>query len=154
MTVWFHFSIDRVLSVLYSINLSPRNGPHSGPFLIEPWNIYWQTRDSMPRTDNSTDASTAQHKAQLQMCSSIWKLIPLLMKKEILAKKEKVECWTRRWIRKQKKKKYTMNERLWRLWRQMLTYSTQNKISYLQCCHEYIQYIMNVFKYFAFYNSL
>ena len=42
---------------------------------------------------------------------SIWKLIPLLMKEEILVKKEKVLCWMGRQVNKKKKKLYnTMNE--------------------------------------------
>lgn len=99
MTVWFLFSSDALILFLHYINRSPHNGLYSGTefaptFLTEFWNAYQQTCENMLRTNKAYHSTT--------QISSIWNLIPLLMK-EILVKKEKVWCQTRRHINKQKR---------------------------------------------------
>ena len=64
------------------------------------------------------------------MHPSIWKLIPLLMKEEMLARMKKCTAKRGDESTNQKKEKgiNTMNDRLGR---QILRYKPQNKISYL-----------------------
>ena len=55
------------------------------------WKVYQWTCDNMPRTNSSVEGfhNTIQSSVA-NMYPSIWKLIPLLLKEEILAKKESI----------------------------------------------------------------
>ena len=59
------------------------NGP---TFLIKLWNSSQWTWDNIRRTNNNVATFTTQYKSQLDMHPSVWKLILLLKKKEILVK--------------------------------------------------------------------
>ena len=57
---------------------------------IELWNIYQWACDKIPRTNNSVEGfHNARQSSLTNMQPSIWKLVYLLMKEEILAKKQK-----------------------------------------------------------------
>ena len=71
-------------------------------FPTELWNIYEGAHDKIPRTKSSTEVSTKWYKAQLYIYSGIQKLIPLLMKENIIAKKKK---WYAEWGDKSTSKK-------------------------------------------------
>lgn len=60
-------------------------------FPIELWNVSQRACDNILRTDNPVEGfhSTVQSPVT-NMHLSIWKLIPLLMKEEILEREEKV----------------------------------------------------------------
>lgn len=64
-------------------------------FPIELWNVYHGTGDNMPNTDNSVAGFlylcvTVIQSSVTNRHPHIWKLFSLLMKEEILEKKEKV----------------------------------------------------------------
>lgn len=42
-------------------------------FPIEHWSVYHQTCDNMPRTQNSAEAFPTQRRAQLQMCTLVFR---------------------------------------------------------------------------------
>lgn len=93
-------------------------------FPVELWNIYRRTWDSVPRTDNHVEGfPNTIHSSVPDMHPCLWKLVPPLVKGEILTIKEKVQCWGRGQINKQERYD-TMNKRLWR---QVPRNSPQNK---------------------------
>lgn len=117
------------------LNLSPPNGLYSG---AESWiHISHRTLEHLSRDMWQYAKKSVEGFHNTIQCwvtrthPSIWKMTPLLMNKENLAKKEKVRCWIRRQSTSKKKKKMynIMNETLWR---QVFSYNPQNKISCLQ----------------------
>ena len=71
-------------------------------FPIELWNIYKPTCDNMLRTNSVEGFHNNTELSYKYVPKYLEKLILLLMKDEILVKKEKAWCQTRRWINKQK----------------------------------------------------